>query len=119
LLLALNLIWGYGVAWLAYEVWDFMTPVQIRVAPFQKLWNVYLRQKGIKMTTKSKKTKSAGRFGARYVKKVKDRLVKVEEKQRKKQVCPFCKKPGVKRKAKGIWECKKCGKTFAGNTYNL
>ncbi|MEA3414022.1 MAG: 50S ribosomal protein L37ae [Nanoarchaeota archaeon] len=71
------------------------------------------------MTTKSKKTKSAGRFGARYGKTVKDKLVKVEIKQRVKQKCPFCGKLGVKRKAKGIWECLKCGKTFADNTYHL
>ena len=71
------------------------------------------------MATKSKKTKSAGRFGPRYGKTVKDRLVKVEVKQRKKQKCPFCEKLGAKRKAKGIWECSKCGKTFADNTYYL
>ena len=71
------------------------------------------------MTTKSKKTKSAGRFGARYGKKVKDKLVKVEVKQRVKQKCPFCKKLGVKRVSKGIWNCKKCGKKFASNTYYL
>ena len=71
------------------------------------------------MTTKSKKTKSAGRFGPRYGKKVKDKLVKVETKQRVKQNCLFCNKKGVKRKAKGIWECGKCGKTYASNTYYL
>ena len=49
------------------------------------------------MTTKSKKTKSAGRFGARYGKKVRDKLVQVESKQKIRQQCPFCKKFGVKR----------------------
>lgn len=71
------------------------------------------------MTTKSKKTKSAGRLGARYGKTVKDRLVKVEVKQRVKQKCPFCEKLGVKRLSKGIWECSKCEKKFASNTYYL
>ena len=71
------------------------------------------------MTTKSKKTKSAGRFGARYGKTVKDKLVKVEVKQRIKQKCPFCERDSVKRKANGIWECKKCKKVFASNTYYL
>ncbi|MFH1326679.1 MAG: 50S ribosomal protein L37ae, partial [archaeon] len=47
------------------------------------------------MPTKLKKTKSAGRFGARYGKRVRQKLVKVEEKQRLKQNCPYCKKPGV------------------------
>ncbi|MEK6917382.1 MAG: 50S ribosomal protein L37ae [Nanoarchaeota archaeon] len=71
------------------------------------------------MPSKSKKTKSAGRFGARYGKRVRDRVVKVEQKQRKKQKCPFCGKLGVKRTSKGIWHCKKCGKKFASNTYYL
>ena len=44
------------------------------------------------MPTKLKKTKSAGRFGARYGKKIRAKLVKVEEKQRQKQKCPFCNK---------------------------
>ena len=71
------------------------------------------------MTTKSKKTKSAGRFGARYGKKVRYKLVKVEEKQRIKQKCPFCGKLGVKRLSKGIWKCSKCQKKFASDTYYL
>lgn len=73
------------------------------------------------MTTKLKKTKSAGRFGPRYGKTVKARLVKIEEKQRKKQTCPFCNKQGAKRIAKGLWQCTKsnCGKKFASDAYYL
>ncbi len=69
------------------------------------------------MTTKSKKTKSAGRFGARYGKTVKDRLVKIESKQRVKQKCPFCEKVGVKRVSKGVWKCPRCEKKFASGAY--
>jgi len=71
------------------------------------------------MPTKLKKSKSAGRFGARYGKTVRARLVKVEGKQRIKQKCPFCKKSGAKRLSKGIWKCSKCNKKFASNTYYL
>ena len=73
------------------------------------------------MTSKSKKSKSAGRFGARYGKRPKDSLVAVESKQRIKQICPFCKKPGAKRLSKGVWQCarKKCSKKFASDTYHL
>ncbi len=71
------------------------------------------------MPVKLKKTKSAGRFGARYGKLVRSKLVKVETKQRVKQTCPFCKKKGAKRLSKGIWKCSKCDKKFASNTYHL
>ena len=68
---------------------------------------------------KTKKVKSTGRFGARYGKKVRERVVSVERKQRKKQKCPFCGNVSVKRKAKGIWHCSKCGKKFASGVYYL
>ncbi|NCN51455.1 50S ribosomal protein L37ae [archaeon] len=71
------------------------------------------------MTTKSKKTKSAGRFGSRHGKTVRDKLVKVEKKQKVKQKCPFCEKLGSKRVSKGVWECPRCKKKFASNTYYL
>jgi large subunit ribosomal protein L37Ae len=71
------------------------------------------------MTTKSKKTKSAGRLGARYGKKVRNMLVQVESKQKVRQKCPFCKRLGAKRLSNGIWKCPKCNKKFAGDTYSL
>ncbi len=71
------------------------------------------------MANKLKKIKSAGRFGPRYGKKPKAGLIEVENKQRKKQKCPFCEKEGVKRISKGIWKCSKCNKKFASNTYYI
>ena len=71
------------------------------------------------MPTKLKKTKSAGRFGAKYGRSIRAKLVKVEVKQRVKQKCPFCGKLGVKRLSKGIWKCSKCNKKFASDTYYL
>ncbi len=68
---------------------------------------------------RTKKVKSSGRFGARYGKKVRERVVKVESKQHSKQKCPFCGKLGVKREAKGIWKCPKCKRRFASNVYYL
>ena len=69
--------------------------------------------------TKTKKVRAAGRFGARYGRAVKVKLNTIEEKQRKKQKCPYCGKLGVKRLSKGIWHCRKCGKKFTGDTYYL
>lgn len=67
---------------------------------------------------KTKKVKAAGRFGARYGRSVRHKIAEIESIQRKKQQCIFCN--GVaKRASKGIWECKKCKKRFAGHTYFL
>jgi len=71
------------------------------------------------MGSKLKKTKSAGRFGARYGRSVRAKIVEVESKQRKKQKCPLCGRLGAKRLSKGIWKCSKCNKKFASNTYVL
>ena len=71
------------------------------------------------MKAAEEKLGSVKRFGARYGKRVREKIVKVESKQRVKQNCPFCSKLGVKRLSKGIWHCKKCNKKFASNTYYL
>jgi len=69
--------------------------------------------------TKTKKSKSAARFGAGYGRKLRGKLVEVESKQKRKQICPFCKKPGAKRLSKGIWQCSKCKKKFASDTFYI
>ncbi len=73
------------------------------------------------MPSKTKKSKSSARFGARYGKRIRANLVAIEQKQRIKQKCPFCEKKGAKRISKGVWKCsrKKCGKKFASNAYYL
>jgi len=70
------------------------------------------------MAVKTKKVRAAGRFGAGYGSTPKKKLAEVESKQRKKQICPFC-KGRAKRQSKGIWLCQKCGKRFAGGAYHL
>jgi ribosomal protein L37AE/L43A len=69
------------------------------------------------MAVKKKKIGASGRFGAGYG-KPKERLVAVEKKQRVKQVCPFC-GSRAKRTSKGIWQCMRCTKKFAGGTFHL
>ncbi|MDP4039887.1 MAG: 50S ribosomal protein L37ae [Candidatus Pacearchaeota archaeon] len=71
------------------------------------------------MAAKKKKIKASGRFGAGYGTRVRKKLNAVESLQRKKQKCPFCTKSGVKRQAVGIWNCEKCGKTFASKAYSI
>ncbi len=68
--------------------------------------------------SKKKKAKAAGRFGARYGRKIRVKIAEIESLQRKKQQCIFCN--GIaKRLSKGIWKCKKCNKKFAHHTYML
>lgn len=68
---------------------------------------------------RTKHTKSTGRFGPRYGAKVKTKTRAIESKQRKKQKCPYCKKPASKRISKGLWECKSCKKRYALGAYYL
>ena len=68
---------------------------------------------------RTKKVKASGKHKVGYGTNVRRRLVAVESKQRKKQKCYFCDSESVKRKSAGIWNCKKCGKTFAGGAYYL
>ena len=58
---------------------------------------------------RTKKVGITGRFGARYGRKAKRQVKKIEENMKKKHVCPKCDRPYVKRVSAGIWECKKCG----------
>ena len=66
---------------------------------------------------RKKKVGSAGRFGARYGKKVRKIVAEIEKVQKQRHICPKCNMPYVKRVAAGIWECKKCGIKFAGLAY--
>jgi len=65
----------------------------------------------------TKKVGSAGRFGPRYGTRSKKILAAIEKRQKKKQICPYCERPNLKRVASGIWACKKCKAKFAGGAY--
>ncbi len=65
----------------------------------------------------TKKVKSAGRFGARYGKRIRQLVVDIEQKQKAKHQCPYCSKYSIKRLAVGIFQCKKCDAKFTGKAY--
>jgi large subunit ribosomal protein L37Ae len=62
---------------------------------------------------------SAGRYGARYGKKLKAKISNVEKIQRSSQKCPYCSRLAVKRIASGIYSCKKCDVKFTGKAYKV
>lgn len=64
-----------------------------------------------------KRPGSAKRFGARYGRNIRKKITEIEKKQKKTQICPYCKRKAVKRIAAGIWFCNKCKAKFAGNAY--
>jgi len=67
---------------------------------------------------KTKKVKAAGRYGARYGRRVRTKIAEIESVQRKKQDCIFC-NGKAKRVSLGIWQCNKCKKKFSGHAYHL
>lgn len=71
------------------------------------------------MGAKTKKVKSAGKFGARIGTRSRKRYNKIELTQRKRQTSPFYSKARAKRIAAGIWKDLKTGKIFAGPAYSL
>ena len=62
---------------------------------------------------------SVKRYGARYGRKLKLKLSKIETEQRKLHKCPYCSKIAVKRVALGIWHCRKCNAKFTGKAYSV
>jgi large subunit ribosomal protein L37Ae len=67
----------------------------------------------------TKKVGSAGRFGARYGRKTRQRLTTIERKLKQWHKCPYCTKKRVKRISMGIWGCKSCLSKFTGRAYTL
>ena len=61
------------------------------------------------------KVGTAGRFGVRYGKRIRENIAKAEAV--KKHACPNCFKMVFKRESKGIWLCRKCGLKVAGKAY--
>ena len=66
-----------------------------------------------------KKFGSVKRFGARYGRRTREKLAKIEAIQKSKHKCPYCHALKVKRLGMGIWHCRKCGAKFTGKAYSL
>jgi large subunit ribosomal protein L37Ae len=69
------------------------------------------------MGRKTKKVGLARGLGTRYGATVRKRWVKIVTETKKTHKCPQCSSAAVKRESVGIWNCRKCGHTFAGGAY--
>jgi large subunit ribosomal protein L37Ae len=68
---------------------------------------------------RTKKVGMTGKYGARYGRKVKKKILSVETAKNRESACPACLDKGIKREASGVWVCKKCGLKVAGKAYRL
>ncbi|OQS54293.1 60S ribosomal protein [Ecytonucleospora hepatopenaei] len=69
------------------------------------------------MSRGTKKAGITGKYGCRYGSTLRKTIKAIEESQHKKYICVACGKKAVKRKAVGIWKCKRCPHAFAGAAY--
>ena len=65
----------------------------------------------------TKKVWTTGRLGSRYGVGIRKRLIKVEQAQAKAIPCPSCGFSNVKRRAAGLFHCRKCEAEFTGGAY--
>ncbi len=68
---------------------------------------------------RTKKVMASGRYGVRYGKGIKQRVLDIEKVQKSKHVCPNCMKGTLRREATGIWSCRKCSFKVAGKAYSV
>lgn len=60
---------------------------------------------------------TAGRFGVRYGRRIREKVAELEKKSRSLYKCPYCNKIKVKRVFSGVWQCKSCSSKFTGKAY--
>ncbi|AUG47977.1 MULTISPECIES: 50S ribosomal protein L37ae [Haloarcula] len=69
------------------------------------------------MASKSGKTGSSGRFGARYGRVSRRRVAEIESEMNEDHACPNCGEDRVDRQGTGIWQCGYCDYKFTGGSY--
>ncbi|MEK6907604.1 MAG: 50S ribosomal protein L37ae [Nanoarchaeota archaeon] len=67
----------------------------------------------------TKKVGTTGRFGARYGRRLRQKVAEIEKKLRQWHKCPYCNKMRVRRLAAGIWFCRSCESKFTGKAYEV
>jgi len=69
------------------------------------------------MGRNTKKVGMTRGLGTRYGATLRKRYLKVVTEVKRVHKCPQCSSETVSRVSVGIWNCKKCGVTFAGGAY--
>jgi large subunit ribosomal protein L37Ae len=69
------------------------------------------------MGRKTKKVGMTRGLGTRYGSTVRKRYAKVLTESKQTHKCPQCGSEAVHRESVGVWNCRKCGFTFAGGAY--
>jgi ribosomal protein eL43 len=57
------------------------------------------------------------RFGARYGRRIRQKLGMIEAQSRAKHACPYCSYKAVRKTSVGIFSCGKCHAKFASDAY--
>jgi len=65
------------------------------------------------------KKRTTGAFGARYGRKIRNKIAEITRQKKQKYKCPYCHQLKVKRLSVGIWYCNKCDSKFTGRAYTL
>jgi large subunit ribosomal protein L37Ae len=71
------------------------------------------------ITVVSTKLGSVKRFGSRYGRTTRHKVAKIENMQRSKHLCPYCRKTKAKRLSVGIWQCQSCNSKFTSKAYSV
>jgi large subunit ribosomal protein L37Ae len=69
------------------------------------------------MGRKTKKVAMTRGFGTRYGATLRKRYVNVITEAKQTHKCPQCGAQAVRKESVGIWNCNRCGVTFAGGAY--
>ena len=69
------------------------------------------------MSKRTKKVGNTGWMGARYGIRIRRRVLDIDRSREARAPCPHCATVTVERVASGIFECRRCGTTFASGAY--
>jgi large subunit ribosomal protein L37Ae len=69
------------------------------------------------MSKRTKKVGTTGWMGPRYGTRIRRRTQDVEKTRRAVSICPKCSTLSVSRVGSGIWQCRRCERTFASDAY--